>query len=178
MIKTIDDYVDIVQKRYPFVKREEVRRIAVYGFGQFNWFARRGYDVIIKNWRYCLSMQTRFWTDQEQRWHATRQKTKSCRLRHRFSKEKYEGCYYIGISRYLFSKYKSDLLNPDKPEITFKNVKLFKCKEECFSQKKYMYFIKVGYPIDNGWMMIKKSFTTKEYKYFAYRNNKGLIKNI
>jgi hypothetical protein len=60
-------------------------------------------------------------------------------------------------------------------KIKFKNLKLYKIKEECFLDKSKNHFFMLNYPIDVGWTFTKEEITTRSFKYFANRDTKGNI---
>ena len=49
MVKTVDDYVDVVSERFPILSKKEIKRILTYGFRMFAYVNKYGCDFLIKD---------------------------------------------------------------------------------------------------------------------------------
>ena len=48
-IKDVDDYIDIIAKRYKFVPKKVIKRVLEYGFEKFYNLNKKGADVHVCN---------------------------------------------------------------------------------------------------------------------------------
>lgn len=49
MIKDVDDYVDIMCKKYPKISRDDIKKILEHGFNTFAALCNKGADITINN---------------------------------------------------------------------------------------------------------------------------------
>ena len=84
-----------------------------------------------------------------------------------------DGLYYFGLDdeEYkLVQKYKYTKL-----KTPFRNIRLYKIKEECFLKKSKTHFFKVYRPFDMGFCVLEEKLNTNNYKEIAYRDSNGKI---
>ena len=95
------------------------------------------------------------------------------RLTYNYTLQEYDGLYYFGLDdeEYkLVQKYKYTKL-----KTPFRNICLFKIKEECFLKKSKTHFFKVYRPFDMGFCVLEEKLNTNSYKEIAYRDSNGKI---
>lgn len=178
MIKELDDYMDTMKKKYPYIPEYELKRILEYGFNSFYLLNRSGADIQVHNGRYnayCgkLFGDPHMWTLYlHLKWRI------KFRLKYKFAQEVYNGMYYFGLSDAEWEFYQSQKTSKRRNKIKFTNVKFYKIKEECFLDRSKKHFFILYYPIDVGWHFIKEEITTRNFKYFAYKDNNNNIINI
>lgn len=49
LIKDLDDYLDVMQEKYPGVKREELKKVIQHGFLTLHAMTRKGIDIVSGN---------------------------------------------------------------------------------------------------------------------------------
>jgi hypothetical protein len=47
MVTEISDYVDTIQQRYPYLTKDEIKKILAYGLRQYAWVNKMHADVLI-----------------------------------------------------------------------------------------------------------------------------------
>lgn len=95
------------------------------------------------------------------------------RLTYNYTLQEYDGLYYFGLddNEYkLVYKYRNTKL-----KTPFRNIRLYKIKEECFLKKSKTHFFKVYRPVDLGFSVLEEKLNTNNYKEIAYRDPKGKI---
>lgn len=98
------------------------------------------------------------------------------RLTYKYAQRVYDGLYYFGINDYYYTKhFRPQFRSGRRNKIKFKNVKLYKIKEEAFLTKKHTHFFMMYYPLDVGWSFFEKEVITRNYKEIAYRDKNGKI---
>ena len=173
-LKEIDEYYnDQIKFLHPYLKYEDFKKIMEHGFLVFNDLNKRGADVSIKTWRhvaYCGSLfyDLDRWKDYMYSKHRIK-----LRLTYNYTLQEYDGLYYFGLDdeEYkLVQKYKYTKL-----KTPFRNIRLYKIKEEAFLAKSKKHFFMVYFPTDVGWVFKEKERITRNYKEIAYRDINGKI---
>lgn len=178
MIKELDDYLDILQNKYPHISRYELKRVLEHGFYTFYILNRKGADVHVHNNRFTALCGRMFIDDRIRYLYNCFRKKRKLHLTYNYAQEKYDGAYYFGLSDEEWDRYKKKIMSPQKKKIKFTNLKLYKIKDECYIDKTKTHFLMAYYPIDVGWSFTEEELTTKDFKYFAYRDAKGQIVTI
>lgn len=173
MVTDIDKYIGKLKERYTYVTEDEIRMILKHGFETLYSLNRYGSDVEVGDWRTKAYFGYRFNNDQyraEYNYGKLRFKLRSI---YKYSNEDFNGIYYFALDDDEFKEYKAQKTKTKK----FKNVKLYKIKEEAFITNK-KHFFAVFYPFDAGWTIKKDLLSTRSCKYFAYRDAQNNIINI
>lgn len=101
MVKNVSDYVDDVQKKFPFLTKVEINKIITYGLKKYATANKMHADVLLQNLidEPMTAFCGRLGVDALQ--HYRRFIVKN-RMRERclfkFRKEKWDGYYYIGLT--------------------------------------------------------------------------------
>lgn len=146
MVKTLDDYIDKIKIKYPYVPRQELYEILQHGFIKYFELNRLGADVEIENHlfdAYCgrkyrdLLVKTKYNTTK------LRQKL---HMQYNYTQQEYDGYYYLGMTDEDYNIYKTTSTQGIlKIPMTF-----FKVKDEVLYNNKYKHFFSLCYPIDVG----------------------------
>lgn len=176
IIKNIDDYFNArIQFLHPYLKREEFKRIMEYGFYHFHQLTKAGADVSIRNWRYAAYCGKLFHNIETWAGYMYVKHQIKLRLTYKYTQQEYDGLYYFGLTDAEYKKYLKQLPKGRKHEIKFKNIVLYKIKEEAFLAKSKKHFFMVYFPTDVGWVFKEKERITRNYKEIAYRDINGKI---
>lgn len=173
-ITDIEDYIEDLHKWYPSISEDEIRLILKHGFSKLYELNRKGGDVSIRDWRCKAYFGYKFndpvmWI----RYRCSKYRRK-LRVTYNYTLQNFDNFYYFGLNDEDYNKLKSEIR---RHKCVFRNVILFKIKEECFMRPSYQHFFKIYYPIDIGFQYKKDAIAGKNYKYFAYRKN-GKIKEL
>ena len=164
MVTEIKDYVDAIQERYPYLSKDEIKKILAYGLRQYAWVNKMHADVLI-----CYKQ------DDPMTAHCGPLGTDSLKHYYRFiiknrmrervlfylRKEKWDGYYYIGLSDEEHKK-----LRKGKVKI-FKNVYLTKLKKELYHIPYVKHIWKVPMIADLGWKFFREEFKTDQAEYIG-----------
>lgn len=175
LIKDLDDYVDEISEKYPHISKYEIKRVLEYGFTTFYMLNKKGADVLIRNRSFSAYCGKMFLDDYKRAFYNNIKKRIKLRLLYRFSQEIYSGSYYFGLTNAEWDFYQSQIKNKRRSKIKFKDLLLYKIKEESFIDKSKTHFFEIYYPIDVGWRFIKNEITTRNFRYIGYRDAKGKI---
>lgn len=171
MIKTVNDYVDVMCERWPSMTREQILKILLHGFGKFFMHASDRHHFVFRSKRGVIACRY----GNALKWYfETRYRTvRVLRWKYSYCKEEFDGHYYIGLTDGDWEKYKKKILNNES--LTMSNIDLYKICEECIGCMRFKHFLKVYYPFDNGFKFTKDKLKTYRYAYIAYRNKKGRV---
>lgn len=176
MIKELDDYLDTFASKYPHIPKIELKKVLEHGFNTFYMLTKKGADIQIHNNKYTAYCGKMFLDDYQRLLYNNVKSRIKLRLKYKYAQEIYNGEYYFGLNEAEWEFYQSQLKNKRRNKIKFINLKLYRIKEECFLDRSKKYFFILNYPIDVGWTFTKDEIVTRNFKYFAYRDdNKKII---
>jgi hypothetical protein len=95
------------------------------------------------------------------------------RLTYNYTLQEYDGLYYFGLNDAEYKLIKKYKYRKDKTP--FRNIRLYKIKEECFLSKSKTHFFSVYRPVDVGFTVFEEKLDTRNYKKIAYRDEQGKI---
>lgn len=174
-ITNIEDYFnDRIKFLHPYLKKEEFKRIMEWGFNNYNLLTKKGADMFIKNWRYrcfCGKMYYNryIWLKYMYLKHVIK-----LRLLSKYNGEQFDGVYYFGLTDDEYGKY-GCLSKTRRKLVKFNNITLYKIKEECFLNKTKTHFFEAYYPLDLGWAIKQESFSTRNFREIAFRDQNNRI---
>lgn len=178
MVKELEDYLDIIQNKYPHISRVELKKILEYGFNTMYMLTKRGADIQVHNNNYTAYCGRMFLDDYKRVLYNNVKSRIKLRLMYGYAQEIYNGVYYFGLSEAEWDFYQSQITSKRRNKVKFLNLKLYKIKEECFLDKSKVYFFELNYPIDVGWVFTKDEIKTRNFKYFAKRDLRGKIISV
>ena len=178
MVKELDSYLESISNKYPHIPKKELQKILEYGFNIYFLLTKKGADIQIRNSKYDAYCGKLFIDDLKRVLYNNIKSRIKLRLKYKYAQEIYDGNYYFGLNESEWEYYQSQIKNKRRNKVTFNNIKLYKIKEECFLDKSKKYFFILNYPIDVGWSFIKDQIKTRNYKYFAYRDDKNYVNII
>lgn len=178
MIKELDDYLDILENKYPHISRYELKRVLEYGFSTFYTLCKSGADIQVHNDKFTAYCGRMFLDDRIRFLYNDFRARRKLRLKYKYAQEEYDGAYYFGLTDEEWEFYQSQIKSKRRNKVKFNNLKLYKIKEECFLDKSKKYFFILYYPIDVGWSFVEDEIITRNFKHFANRDVKGNIVTI
>lgn len=178
MVKELDDYLDTLENKYPHISRQELKRVLEHGFYTFYMLSKKGADIQVHNRKYTAYCGKMFLDSYKRALYNYVKRRIKLRLKYKYAQEVYDGAYYFGLNDAEWEFYQSQIASKRRNKIKFINLKLYKLKEECFLDKSKKHFFILNYPIDVGWIFTKNEITTRSFKHFANRDNKGNIVTI
>lgn len=168
MVKTVKDYLEAVQEKFPFLCKDDIEAILDFGLRRYLQANRLHADVLIIN-RTKESMLVhcgRLGYDVLQhykRW-CTKWRMKE-RVLYKWGKQKWDGYYYIGLNeeqhRHIFRQSKKK---------TFTNVYLTKIKKELRHDKTIKHIWRIPYPLDCGYKFWIEKVITDKAEYVGENN--------
>lgn len=178
MVKELDDYLDKLEEKYPHIPRKELKRVLEHGFYTFYMLTKKGADIQSHTERstaYCGKL----FTDHYKRslYNNVKKRIK-LRLKYKYAQEVYDGAYYFGLNEAEWEFYQSQKATKRRSKVKFTNLRLYKIREECFLDKSKKHFFMLYYPIDVGWSFWEDEITTRSFRHFAERDDKGKIATI
>lgn len=165
MVKNVSDYVDDVQKKFPFLTKVEINKIITYGLKKYATANKMHADVLLQNLidEPMTAFCGRLGVDALQ--HYRRFIVKN-RMRERclfkFRKEKWDGYYYIGLT----DEQQKNLKKRGKT-VYFKNVYLTKLRKELYHLPFVKHLWRVPMIEDLGWRFFKEDFKTDNACYIG-----------
>lgn len=171
-IKTIDDYVERLQQKYPLIPEKDIRRIIKFGWRSIYLANIYGGDVCLKNsklWMYIGFMRK----DSLKHFnYYVRKLAIKLRILYKRKKIKWDGYYYFALKDYQYEHYLSQKKRRGRPRkhFDFGTVMLYKIRGECeLKEFSCRYIFRVSYDIDVGYKLLKKDFKTDKAELIEIR---------
>lgn len=164
--KQVNDYVDVVQEKFPFLTKSEINKILTHGMKMYSFAntmradvlflnnakdnhyiihtGRLGYDSYIHYFRWIYK-----WRMKE-------------RVMWRLTKQKWDGCYYIGLNDEQHAK----IVKQRKKKI-FTKVFPTKILKELYHNKLITHIWQIPYPIDCGFKFFAEKLISLDAKYIG-----------
>lgn len=171
-IRYIEDYYNKVKEKYPELTEKQISKILTYGFRSFYTHTLYGGDILSKS-PYLTVYCGRCFVDTNKFMEYRRLKLRT-KLRIKYKKEhvQWDGYYYFGMSDSQFEYYMSQKKPTGKrrQKFHFKNLYLFKIKEEVLLDKKNKHVFRIPYLLDCGFSIYKEDVVTRNFDYILRRN--------
>lgn len=165
MTRDLNYYIDLIrEKYYPHISRDEIKEVVKVGLERFFHLNKCGLDSYHANHRYTAYCGKMFMDNSKRTVYNWRKYSSIYRRRYRHNEEEFDGFYYFGISNEEYENFK---LHRTK---IFRDVVLYKLKEESFYSMKNSHFFKVFFPVDLGWRFPQEEVKAKECEYIAYKD--------
>lgn len=178
IVKTVADYVDSVQEKFPDISKQDIRRAINFGFKSFITFNNQNCDVNIKMddiSAICGRLTSNWLT------FTKMYKRKLIRKLHVLYKMKnvvWDGYYYFSLTdrqfneRFLSKKHK---IEKKYRGVNFGRVRLYKMYDECkISRWVSMHIFRVPYLAEFGNTMWKDNYTPINCEYYEHVPRKRL----
>lgn len=173
-IKRCSDYYEEMQKLYPDLPIEDLRRIIRYGWNVYFAVVNRGADV-------CVSGRNGFWCytgnfpkGSIAMFHYYRHKlARKIRITNERKKTKWDGYYYFGIPKSQYERLKASQKHRGRKKkfFTFENIKLYRYLDECkLEQNLCTHIYRIPYDIYLGVTVLKRQLRTDRAELIIERN--------
>lgn len=168
MVKQVADYVDKVQKKFPYLTKSEINKIITYGLKMYQ-FANKLHADVSALYRskeenenflsYCgrLSMNAL-----KHYYYFIQKGRMKERVLYRMRGCKWDGYYYIGLNEDEQKKVKQN-----GKFTTFENVYLTKVKYEFYHTPHIKHIWKIAWPADCGWKFFRDKLKTEYAEYIG-----------
>ena len=168
MVKTVESYLDAVQKKFPYICKDDLKLIIEFGLSRYLKANRLHADVLLRNniddnmLIHCGNLgfdALSHWF----RWHVKWRMKE--RVLYRFRGEKWDGYYYIGLDDECHKK----ILRQGKTK-TFTNTYLVKIKKEFHHERWAKHIWRIPYPADCGWKFFVEKVSSDKAEYIGETN--------
>ena len=168
MVKEVEDYVATIQKKFPYLSKQEINKIVTFGLKRYAYVNRMHADVhmsyrgeednmsVICGSLSASKLITYFIF-------ATKNRMKE-RCLFRLKKLEWDGYYYIGLKEDAHQEVLKSLKNNT---LTFKNVYLTKLKREIYHIPSVKHIWRVPYMEDCGWKFFVETLRTDKADYIG-----------
>lgn len=129
-VKSTRDFVDIVSKKYPLIKRNELFYIMRFGFGAISRIISYEGDVLIKSRQFIFQTGIIFRNPTAMIPYVKKKLTTKIHVMYRRLRYVWDGYCYFGIPISKYKLLKSDI--ETHKTIDFGKVQLFKCYDEAY----------------------------------------------
>ena len=162
MVKTVADYVDQVQAAFPDFTKSEINRILTFGLRIYAWVNKMHADVLILNPKNLIAQTGRHIIDPHKKavQYLLKYRMKE-RVLYRLKKTKWDGYYYVAVSREQHEKLLRQRIK------TFKNVCFVKVKKELYHNPLYCHIWRIPIPEDCGWKYWINFLKTDQAEYIG-----------
>lgn len=171
-IKYIEDYYDKVKEKYPELTEKQISKILTFGFRSFYLHTLYGGDILSKS-PYLTVYCGRCFVDTNKfmEYRNIKLRTK-LRVKYKKAKTQWDGYYYFGMSDNEFEYYQSQMKSHGRrrQKFHFKNIYLFKVKNEVLLNKKNKHVFRIAYPLDCGFSIYKEDVVTRNFEYILRLN--------
>lgn len=176
-IKRIEDYLDQIQELYPNVPKSDLKKILNFGWKSLYLHNSYGGDVVIKDQNFFAYFGRLM--NNSLSWFAYYKKKLATKILILFKRHQkgcsFDGYYYFALTPPQLKDYYSQQKGRGRKRsyYTFKNIILYKCKEECIvreAEKPYLFRVRIV--ADIGWHIFKREFKTKYAEFITERSNK------
>lgn len=181
-LRTVADYVDKVQEKYPEINKKDIERIITYGFRQFYLMSQAGSDFILstgcKSEGFKISAYVGYILRDKgmmNRYICLKRAIKY-RLLWLRKRVQYDGYYYFALSKEDYARYKEEA-KENKGKVTFERLKVYKVPEEILStnDQGHPYLFKIPFDEEGKFVKVLENFTTKKCEYIGMRKKDGNI---
>lgn len=162
-IKTINDYYNIMQEKFPEVDIKDIKRILQFGFKSLYLHNSYGGDTLIKDndlWCYIGNLTN----DSLKHFnYYARKLAVKIRVLYKRKKIPWDGYYYFALTDDEYQKYLDQKNSKGRPRKKFKygDVYMYRILEECkIREHALKHIFKIYYGSDFGYGFFKKNLIT------------------
>lgn len=166
------DYIDEINKLFPDISRNDIKKIMDYGWRQLYLLNSYGGDVIIRNntfWSYVGRLT--YDSKKHFRYYCLKL-AKRIRILYKRKKIQWDGYYYFALTEKQYQNYISQKKKRGRPKKNFKfeNICLYKIYDECVvKQWGCKYIFKIPFPFEFGYCTYKKEYITDKAELIEIR---------
>ena len=172
MVKYVNDYYEELYKMFPEVPKSDIKRIVNYGWKQIYLINSYGCDIVLdshKFWCYFGKMTKR--PIRHFMYYVTKLANK-IKILYKRKKLEWDGYYYFAITRKQYEELNIKKMGRPKKHFIFKNIKLYKIKEECRLREWNKYYIfRVPYVKDFFYSKFIREFKTDKAELIEVRDH-------
>lgn len=171
-IKYIEDYYDKVKEKYPELTEKQIEKILTFGFRSFYTHTLYGGDILSKS-PFLTVYCGKCFVDKNKFMEYRQLKLRvKLRIKYKKAHTQWDGFYYFGLSDSEYEYYLSQKKPTGKrrQKFHFKNLYLFKIKDEILLNKRKTHVFRIPYPIDCGFSIYKEDVVTRNFDYILRRN--------
>lgn len=172
MVKDVYDYVDEIQKFYPYIRKEEIIKVFSYGCFVFDHLMRYKTPIILGPSQSRVLFKNRISENAPKE--MQHRISHASRTRYLLNKNTFDGVYYFGLTEERYQKDKACISKTwtNTPR-NLRKVILYKSREECLNQGSFKHFFSILYPIDLGWTAYCDVLPMVDVKKIAVRDDDG-----
>lgn len=172
-VKTIQDYYQKLFELYPTLPKQDIKRIALYGWKSFYLHNSYGGDVLLNRqgfWFYTGQLMN----DSLKYFEYYKRKMK-IKLRVMFKRKKiqWDGYYYFALTENQYLEYLKQKNKKGRPRknFTFSKVILYKIYDECsIVESNKVAIFRIPMPIDLGFTIYKEDLVTSNSELILERS--------
>lgn len=164
-LKTISDYYDIIQERFPEVSLKDIKYILNYGWKSLYLCNSYGGDTLVQDndlWFYIGQLTNN--SLHHFNYYANKLAFK-IRTLYKRKKIQWDGNYYFALSDSQYQDYQNqqNKRGRKRKNFEFRNIHMFKILDECkIRNHAYKYIFKIPYGIDLGYRLVKDYLKTAD----------------
>lgn len=142
-VKTLNDYVDEVHKKFDKLDKEEIKKILSYGLKNYHYINYHGGDILLKEpkysklWMYTGKLYNKFETFYK--YYISKLATK-LRMLDKRRKTEWDGFYYFGLTDAAYPQFEEQ---KEDEIIMLDNIMLYRLYDELKSHNQYKHYFKV-----------------------------------
>lgn len=167
IIKTVNDYLPLIQEKFPSLTESEIRKILKFGFRIYGYVNKRGADVLIKadntKEEKIIAMTGNLTFNSLKHYiHGLLAWRIKERILYSFRNTEWNGYYYFGIMDEKHDILLNQLNNKRKRIVQLDNVFCYKVLNEIYHDHAVDHIYRLDYPVDVGYKIYFKKFNEKK----------------
>lgn len=177
---TCDKYYDKIKERFPELSYKVIDKIVKRGLRSYYMLNLYGGDVIFQNHNYTMYTGKLFKDDLVfYKYWQIKWKIKY-RIKYRWSKTKYDGYYYFGLTDGEYQKYLAQFKpgGRRREKVKFDKLYLYKILDEALLRHEFKHYFRIKYPEDCGFTMYVENYTARDFEYILKRNSDNSVEPV
>lgn len=172
VVKTIKDYYEVIQQKFPLIPASDLHKILNFGWKSLYLVNSYGGDVLIKGSKFWFYIGQLHFNSLN---HFNYYKIKLCnkmRVLYKRREFQWDGYYYFGLSEERYQQFVNTKKKRGRPRkhYDFGNIYLYKLKDECLIRESALkYFFRIPYPVDMGFTLYYDDLKTDKAEFILER---------